>query len=396
MKITSFDDYIERRGSSSTKYDGCQAVFHREGLLPMWIADMDFPTPDFVIHAIRERLKHPVLAYFLRSEGFYKAVSGWMWRRHRWAVENDWISFSPGVVTGLTAAVQAYTKPGDAVLIQPPVYYPFYSLVENQGRKIVCNPLRLTQTAYEMDFEDLEAKLKKYAPKMLLLCNPHNPVGRCWNAGELEHLGALCLKYHCLVVSDEIHSDLLMDGCQHQPFPKLSEALAMQSLCFVAPSKTFNMAGLSTSAAIIPNPALRERFKDITENVMHISLGTVFGDVALEAAYTHGDEWVDALRHYLTENIRYAEAFIAGQIPVLKSYLHEATYLLWVDFRQLHLSREALNSLILDKAGLALDEGGMFGIEGEGFMRFNLACPRSTVETAMHALKKAVESQNGF
>ncbi len=384
MKL-NFDEIIDRRNTNSLKHDSCAQIFGRDDVLPLWVADMDFPCSEVVIQAIKKRLEHSVFGYFNHSESFYQSIVGWMRRRHAWEIEKDWICFSPGVVSGLAMAVQAFSQPGDKIIVQPPVYHPFYYVVEKQNRILLFNKLIQKEDQYSMNFSDLEEKIKSGA-KMLLLCNPHNPVGRCWTKDELQRLAELCLKYHCLVISDEIHSDLIMEGHVHTPMASLSPSIAANTVTFMAPSKTFNLAGMASSESIIPNAVLRKAFCKISSEVLHVNLGNTFGDIALEAAYTHGEIWLDALLDYLNGNLLYINDFISSQLPSLRLYRHEATYLVWVNFSALGLDHKALQHKLVHEAGLGFSEGSIFGPGGEQHMRINIACPRSVLETAMKRL----------
>ncbi|MCQ2285546.1 MAG: pyridoxal phosphate-dependent aminotransferase [Bacteroidales bacterium] len=351
----------------------------------MWIADMDFPTPDFVMEAFRQRLEHPVMGYFYHTEEFYQAIVSWMQKRHQWSISPKWICFCPGIVTGLSFLIQTFSQKGDKILIQTPVYHPFYEVIEKNGREILQNPLQIKGNRYEMDYNDLEEKLKQ-GPQLMIISNPHNPVARCWQPDELKQLAELCLKYRCLLISDEIHSDLVMRGFKHTPVAKLSNEIAQNTITCMAPSKTFNLAGLATSEIIIPNPQLRAQFKSYMNEVTHI-FGNIFGDIALQAAYTQGAEWLDQLRDYLTDNVEFCQNFIAENIPGVKTFKHEATYLLWVDFKGLGLTHKQLWDKLLNKAHLGFNDGRIFGEAGDNCMRINLACPRSIVVEAMNRLK---------
>ncbi|MDD2559817.1 MAG: PatB family C-S lyase, partial [Bacteroidales bacterium] len=374
----NFDEIIDRHNTNSLKHDSCAQIFGREDVLPLWVADMDFPCPDVVIQAIKKRLEHPVFGYFNHSDAFYQSIMGWMRRRHAWEIEKDWICFSPGVVSGLAMAVQAFSRPGDKIIVQPPVYHPFYYVVERQNRVLLYNNLILKEDQYSIDFADLEEKLKLGA-KILLLCNPHNPVGRSWTKEDLQKLGELCLKYSCLVVSDEIHSDLIMAGHVHTPMASLGSSIAGNTITFMAPSKTFNLAGMASSEAIISNAVLRKAFCGISQEALHVNLGNTFGDVALEAAYTQGEAWLNALLDYLNGNLNYLTDFVSHQLPSLRLYRHEATYLVWVDFSALGLEHKALQHKLVYEAGLGFSEGSIFGPGGEQHMRINIACPRSVL-----------------
>lgn len=388
-KNYNFDKIIDHKGRNGIKHNLYEPFFGSNDLLPMWVADMDFETPDFIMDAIIKRAStYPVLGYFHHADEFYDLFIGWMKKRHQWEIKREWISFSPGLVTGLAMIVQAFTQPGDKVIVQPPVYNPFFSVIKDQGRILLENPLVIEEGRYKMDYEDLEQKLKDGA-KMIILCSPHNPVARCWTQEELRRLGELCLRYNCLVVSDEIHSDLIMPGHTHTPMAKLSSEIAKNTITCISPGKTFNIAGLSTSNIVIPDPELFKKYESRLEQ-MHLQSGNVFGDEALIAAYTHGEEWLKELLAYLDENVRFAKEYLKNNLPLLKMYDHEATYLLWLDFRAYQLSREELNHRMVSKGKLALNEGALYGNEGSGFLRMNLACPKATVEEALKRIVYAI------
>lgn len=383
----NFDKQIDREHTNCTKYDGCKEIFGAPDLIPLWVADMDFCTPDFVFDAIEERLKHPFLGYFIHSDGFYKSIINWMQRRHDWKVEKDWIYFATGVMPSLFFLIQAFTAPGDKVLVQPPVYGPLCSVINNQGREIVRNPLKLVKDHYEMDFNHFEYCLRQ-GVKVIILCNPHNPLGRCWSKGELKDMGDLCLKYNCLIVSDEIHSDLIMPGYKHTPIANISEEISQNSIVCMSPSKTFNLAGLSASEIIIPNASLRRRF-EIFKQGTHLFAGDIFGELALERCYTAGDEWLSQLVQYLKENVDYIQQYIKSNLSEIKTFRHEATYLPWLDFSDMGLSHEHLSKLLVEKAKIALTDGANFGKEGELHFRINIACPRRILEKSMNLLRNA-------
>lgn len=381
-----FDEIIERKGTGCLKYDKAGEFLGGDDVLPMWIADMDLRVPDFIMDALRKRTEHPVFGYFYHTEEFYHSIVRWMQTRHHWNISSKWICFSPGIVAGLSFLVQNFTEKGDKVLIQTPVYPPFYEVVEKNGRQLVTNPLRIEGDRFVMDYNDLEEKLKQQ-PKLMIISNPHNPLGRCWTPDELRQVAELCLKHHVILISDEIHSDLIMRGFRHTPVATLSEEIAQNTITCMSPSKTFNLAGLFTSEIIIPNPELRARFKNFMNDTVHI-YGNVFGDVALEAAYTHGAEWLDQLCGYLTDNVQYCKDFLAEKIPQIKTYRHEATYLMWLDFKELGFTHEELSRKLLYEAKLGFNDGKAFGTVGDNCMRINLACPRATIAEAMNRLKK--------
>lgn len=386
MKTYNFDEIIDRKHSNCVKYDVYQDIYGADGLIPLWVADMDFKTPDFVFDAIKERINHPVLGYFIHSDGFYRSIIQWMERRHQWQVEKDWIYFAPGIVPGLAFLVQAFTAPGDKVLLQTPVYHPFYYVVQNQNREIVRNPLHLVEDHFEMDYEDLETKLKA-GIKMMILCNPHNPLGRCWTKEELRKVGELCLQYHCLLVSDEIHSDLMMPGYKQTPVANISKEIAENTITCMAPSKTFNIAGLATSEIIIPNENLRKQFEKVMYDGVHLFVGNIFGELALEACYTYGEEWLEQLLVYLKKNVDFVQQYIKENLPEIKTFRHEATYLPWLDFSGFRMSHEELFRKLADQARVALNDGQIFGEEGRCCFRINVACPKSTLEKAMEQIR---------
>jgi cystathionine beta-lyase len=386
-----FDRVIERRGTDAVKWDGLQARFGVDDAIPMWVADMDFASPPCVVEALVERARHPIYGYTLRSDAYYEAVTGWLRRRHGWEVRREWLGHSPGVVSGLGLLVAALTEPGDRVIIQPPVYYPFTRVIQTWGRQVVHNPLRFDGQRYTMDFDDLERCAREGA-KMLILCSPHNPVGRVWTREELTRLGEICLAHGVLVVSDEIHSDLVYPGYRHTPFASLSPAFAENSVTCLAPSKTFNLAGLNTSVLVIPNERLRAAFQ--ASPVTSVTTGTnVFGATALIAAYTHGDAWLDALLAYLQESLAYLRDYFASHIPAIRVIEPEGTYLVWLDCRGLGLADDELDRFMLREAGIATDEGHIFGPGGSGFQRLNIACPRSVLVRALQQLRDAVAAR---
>ncbi len=381
----NFDLAIERSGTNCVKYDLRRQIFGREDVIPMWVADMDFAVPPFVAEAIRLRAQHPVYGYSIIPETYYEAILSWQSRRHGWTIQKESVLFSPGVVTGLNMIVQAFTEPGDKIIVQPPVYFPFFSCVENNGRTLVVNRLAEDRGVYSIDFDDLERKMKEGA-RMLILCNPHNPVSRCWTREELEWVGRKCLEYGILVVSDEIHCDLVFSPHRHIPMATLSPEIEKITVTCIAPSKTFNLAGLFTSSIIITDEDLRRRFKTSAERI-HLS-PNIFGIVAAEAAYREGDQWLAELMGYLEGNIRKVGEFLARSMPGVTFSPPEATYMLWLDFRTLGLGDEELKDRLINEAGLGLVDGRIFGAGGAGFQRMNIGCPAAVVETALERLKK--------
>ncbi len=383
----NFDEIVDRSKSHSIKWDARKHLFGTEDVLPMWVADMDFKTPDFIIEAVRERLDHELLGYTLRHDEYFESIMDWMQKRHEWNVKKNWILYTPGVVPALNMAVQSYTQPGDKVILQPPVYHPFYMAIEDHGRHVVRNPLKEKEGRYFFDFDDLKKKIDKRT-KLLLLSHPHNPGGRVWTQEELEELGEICHRNGVIIISDEIHSDLIFKPHKHIPLAKVSEKLADITVTCMAPSKTFNLAGLSTSSVIISNKRLREQF-ETTLNSWHVFMGNIPGFVASVAAYRKGEQWLEELLSYLKGNYKYVCDFVAEHIPKIKIMPLEATYLLWIDFRAFELTHKELEKKIVKEAKLGFNTGDMFGKEGEGYMRMNLAHPRAQVEQAMIGLKDA-------
>jgi len=386
----NFDEIIDRHGTHSVKWDSMEKYYGvpaKDGI-PMWVADMDFRSPDFVLDALRKRLDHEILGYTYIPPSFGQSAADWILRRHSWNVHPSWISFSPGVVPALNLLVMAFTETGDKVIVQPPVYFPFFSAVRNHGRVLVNNPIRLDGGSYTMDFEDLEARIDKRT-KMLILCSPHNPTGNVWSAKTLEQLGELCLKHDLLLVSDEIHSDLVFRPHRHIPTATLSAELARRTITCMSPSKTFNLAGLSTAYLIIPDAGLRKRYEEMLDKV-HVGAGNLFGLIAQEAAYRSGDEWVDRLMDYLEGNLDFLTDFVGRKIPQVKVIRPQATYLAWLDFRELGLDQPKLNDFLIRQAGLGLSDGVLFGEEGKGFQRINFGCPRETLHKALRNLEASV------
>lgn len=388
--IYDFDEVVERNNTGSVKWDYRDEVFGSKDVIPMWVADMDFRSPQPVIDAIKKRAEHGIYGYPARMPSYYDSITNWMEKRHGWKIEREWISTSPGVVPAINLCIRAFSHPGDKVVVQSPVYYPFFSAVENNGRRLVKNPLKFEDGRYAMDFEDLEKNIDPRT-RMLILCNPHNPVGRVWTREELSRLGDICLRHDLVIVSDEIHCDLVYEGHKHVPMASVSDELAMQTITCTAPSKTFNIAGLSTSTVIAKNEKLLSRYETALLDAGLLS-GNVFGMVALEAAYTHGEEWLDQLLVYLKGNVDYAERYVRERIPRVKFVRPEGTYLALLDFRDLAMDQDDLNDFMVKEARIGFDDGAMFGSECDGFERMNLACPRSILETAMKNLERAVNS----
>lgn len=391
MMAPQFDEVINRYNTNSLKWDALKERFGRADLLPLWVADMDFRAPDAVIEALKKVAEHGIFGYTIRTDSFYEALISWFERRHQWTIEKDSILVSPGIVPALSILVQAFTEPGDNVIIQSPVYHPFFHVVKQNGRNLIDNPLQLRNGKYEINFDDFEQKLREHQCKIMLFCSPHNPAGRVWTKEELMKIGELCKKYNVLVISDEIHCDLIFKGHKHIPFASLSTEFQDISITCVAPSKTFNLAGLQSSALIIPNESLRERYKRSLK-IENDTMLNSFAIAAFEAAYTHGDEWLDNLMDYLEGNVQFLTSFIEKEIPEVRVIPPEGTYLLWLDFRQLGLQANELEKLLINEAKVALNQGYIFGDTGKGFARINIACPRATLEKGLQQIKEAVHS----
>ncbi len=388
----NFDEIINRENSNCIKYDFRKYYFGTNDVIPMWVADMDFKTPDFILNAIKHRANHPIMGYSLKSDGYYNAVLKWLQSRHQWTIKKEWISFSPGVVPGLTLAVTALTKPGDKIIVQPPVYFPFYSSIEGPGRKVTYNPLKLEHDRYYFDFKDLKQKIDKKT-KMLILCSPHNPGGMVWNREELEQLAKICLENNILILSDEIHSDLIFKPKKHIPLASIAEEIAQNVITYMSPSKTFNMAALSTAYAIIPNSHLKKEYDHILE-YNHLHMGNVFGNVALEAAYTHGKDWLEQMLDYVKENVEVVADFFKNKIPKVKILQPEGTYLIWIDFTGTGLSHPEIKKLLIYEAKVGLNDGVAFGMGGAGFFRMNVACPQTTVKESLNRIYKAFKNSD--
>jgi cysteine-S-conjugate beta-lyase len=389
----NFDELINRVNTASYKYDLRKKIFRDENVMPLWVADMDFKTPPFIIDAIHKRLEHEILGYTFIAPSVYEAIVHWNHRRHEWDILPEWISFSPGVVPALNLLVLAFTKPGDKVIVQPPVYFPFYSAVENHGRELVYNPLLYENGSYVMDLDDLNSKIDGKT-RMMFLCSPHNPTGNVWPQDILRKLGELCLARNIILISDEIHADLVYTGNRHIPMAKISGDIAQNTITCMSPSKTFNLAGLSTSYLIIPDRKLKAQYETTLDRI-HVGAGNIFGFVAMESAYKHGHEWLDQLMQYLEGNFLMLQDFIARHIPQISVIRPEATYLIWLDFKRLGMSSPELKSFMITRAGLGLNDGPQFGKEGEGFQRINIACPRSVLHEALLKLQAAIEKYFG-
>ena len=380
-----FDTVIDRKGTRSLKYDFAVRRGKPKDVLPLWVADMDFQTSSYITDALEDMVKHGVFGYSESEEHYFGAVQNWMERHYNWHVKESWMTKTPGIVFALAMAVKAYTQENDAVLIQPPVYYPFKEVVEDNHRRLVNNTLVLGgDGTYTIDYEDFEKKIIEENVKLFILCNPHNPVGRVWTKEELERLGDICLKYGVFVVSDEIHADFVFER-KHTVFSEVKEAYRDISMICTSPSKTFNIAGLQISNIFISNPEKATAFRRQVAAAGYSQVGLP-GLVACEAAYRHGDEWLEGVLAYIKANAEFTRAYLQEHLPRVKMTKLEGTYLVWLDFRNYGLTDKELDEKILNQAGLWLDSGAVFGKCGEGFQRINIACPRKTLQQALDRL----------
>ena len=386
-----FDKVIDRRGTNCLKYDFAVERGRKEDILPLWVADMDFQTAPGIQERLRAAVDHGIFGYSDGKADYFAAVSSWYREKFGWETKEEWLIKTPGVVFALAAAVRAFTEKGDRVLIQQPVYYPFSEVIRDNGRVLINSPLKQVNGRYEMDFEDMERKITENQVKLFLLCSPHNPVGRVWTEEELKKAGELCVKHGVLVVSDEIHSDFTYPGVAHHVFAGLSPEFARISVTCTAPSKTFNIAGLQVSNIFIPDPELRARFQKAVDAVGYSQVN-LLGLLACQAAYETGEEWLSAVKEYLYGNLCFLREYLKENLPEIRLVEPEGTYLVWLDFGALGLTEEQRQELIEEKAGLWLDSGAMFGPDGEGFERVNIACPRETLQKALDQLAAAVRN----
>ena len=386
----NFDEIIDRRGTESVKWDAVSERWGRNDLLPMWVADMDFRTPPFVMEALRKRLEHEVLGYTFACEEWYTSIINWLQNRHGWKVGREELTFMPGIVRGLAFAIQCFTEKGDKVMVMPPVYHPFFLVTEKNKREVVYSPLVLRDGQYYIDFDRVRKDIQ--GCKLLILSNPHNPGGRVWTREELEQIAKICYESKTLVISDEIHADLTLPPYQHITFALVSEKARQNSLVFMSPSKAFNMPGLASSYCIIENKEICRCFQEYME-ASELSEGHLFAYLSVAAAYSNGTEWLDQVLAYIQSNIDFTDAFLSEYIPNIKMIRPQASYLVFLDCRTLGLNQKKLVDLFVDGAHLALNDGTMFGKEGEGFMRLNVACPRSMLEKALKQLKEACDNR---
>lgn len=387
MAPNEFHKVINRSNTASVKWEMTKLVYGKEDLLPMWVADMDFTPPQKVTEAIKNRVEHGIFGYTYTPATTGEAIKDWLKRRHNWEIETSWIQYSPGVVPSISTVILALTEPGDKIMLQSPVYTPFFTMVEKNDRIVVNAPLTLEEHRFEIDFEVFEQSLQQ-GVKLFLLCNPHNPGGRVWTKDELLRIGELCLKYNCLILSDEIHSDLIFKPAKHVPIASLSKELEQNVITCVAPSKTFNLAGLQASAIITANERIRVAISRVQQQQGAFSLN-VFGTVAMEAAYVYGEDWLESLLTYVKENVAIAKRYIEEKLPKLSVMEPEGTYLLWIDCRELGLTDKEIQDRLLTIGKLALEPGNKYGPGGEGFVRMNLACPQ---EILLEGLKRLLAS----
>ncbi|MCK9155602.1 MAG: pyridoxal phosphate-dependent aminotransferase [Paludibacteraceae bacterium] len=387
--LYDFDEILDRKGTDSVKEDGAKFLWHRDDLLPLWVADMDFRTASFIMDAIRSRCEHEVLGYSLHPEGWSDSVAAWLFRRHAWKVDSSWVGFVPGVVLGMAMGLRCFTSPGDKVMVQSPVYPPFFDLVKQSGRELVVNPLVLNNGLFNMDFDALRRDLK--GCKVLMLCNPQNPGGRIWSREELRQLSDICEEYGVLVFSDEIHADMFLPGFRHNVFATVSDYAASHTITFLSASKAFNMPGLGSAYFVASDEKLRTQFTAFIES-LHLQYGNVFAFIALMAAYTDaGEDWLNQMLNYVQRNVDYLDNRIQKSMSAIKVMRPQSSFLVFLDCRELGLSQENLVKLFVDKAHLALNDGATFGPGGEGFMRMNVASPSCFMVEALDRLQEALK-----
>lgn len=389
-----FDRVIPRRGTNCAKFDAAVERGLPADVLPLWVADMDFQAPECVLDALKKAVEHGIFGYSILGDGYFPAVANWFRSRFGWEVREDWLVITPGVVFALAAAVRVTTKPGDNVLVQPPVYYPFYNVIRENDRKIVESPLVYREGRYTIDFTDFEAKIRENDVKLFILCSPHNPVGRVWTREEQKRMGEICRRYGVKVISDEIHCDFAFPEHPHTPFAVACPEMAEDAIVCTAPSKSFNLAGLQVSNIFIPGEALRQAYRQEMVRI-HYGEPNRLGAIACQAAYEGAGAWLEACKAYMRENLNYVREFLGERLPKIRLVEPEGTYFAWLDCTELGLSGEELDALVIRDAGLWLDTGGIFGACAEKFQRVVLACPRATVKEALERLEAAVHDR-GF
>lgn len=385
----NFDKIIDRHHTDAIKIERIHEVLKRDDVIPMWIADMDFATPDFILDVIKQRFEHPILGYTERNEDWYQAIIEWQKNRFGWNVEHEWVNFVPGIVPGIAFSIQCFTKPGDKILIQTPVYSPYINVPKNNRRIVVESPLIINdKNQLEIDFDDFDKKAKEC--KLFLLCHPHNPGGKVWTVEELQKMAEICRRTGTIVVSDEIHADLTLKPFKHHPFASVSEDAAQNSVTFASPSKAFNMAGLTSSYSIIPNDYLRKSFHEYMEN-NELNMGHLLSFISVTAAYTHGTDWLDECLAYIQTNIDILKESLK-EMPKLDMITPEASYLVFLDCRKLNMDENQMDDFFVNKAHIVLNDGFRFGEPGRGFMRMNVAVPRPILLKAIQQLKDAYDS----
>jgi cystathionine beta-lyase len=389
-KTYDFDKVVDRSGSHAIKFEALKEYFGREDLIPLWVADMDFETPDFIVEAMRKRLDHPVFGYTAGYDSYWQSIERWLLQQHGWQVERKWMRYIPGIVKGIAMVLQAFTQAGDKIIIQPPVYHPFRLVPEKNGREVVFNPLKPCKDGYCMDFEHLESILDERC-KVLILSNPHNPAGIVWDKVTLQRLAEIATRHHLIVISDEIHADMALFGHKHTPFATVSDDAANCSITFGAPSKTFNIAGIVSSYTIVPNEVLREKFFSWLE-ANEMDMATIFAMTATEAAFNNGENWRKEMLRYVEQNIVFIEEFLAKELPQVKLLRPQASFLVWLDFSALGLQHDELIDMLINRAHLALNDGKMFGPGGEQHARLNVGTQRSVLAQAMKQLKEAIDN----
>ncbi len=385
-----FDTVIDRSNTDAVKIELCNAMFGTSDITPMWVADMDFPCPVPIVMTLRERMEHHIYGYTVRTSRFQQCIKQWQKKRNNWDVDAHCIEWCPGVVPALSIAIQTFTQKGDGVIIQPPVYPPFYSIVTDNERKLLCNNLVVVDDKWTINFEEFEKLASLPTTKAFVLCHPHNPIGREWTVEELQKLGEICVRNNVLILSDEIHSDIMLDGHKHHPMATISAEIANNTLTFMAASKTFNIAGLSTSYLIAINSDLLQRYQK-AQNILHLE-NNMLGPLALQAAYANCETWLNELCTYLSDNARFATEYISRYIPEIKVIKPEATYLLWLDFSNTNISHDDLKYIIYHRAHLGINDGTTFGAEYQKCFRMNIASPQSVVEEALDNLKRVFDS----
>lgn len=391
MAKYNFDKTVDRNCWGTLKTGVLKERYGRDDLIPLWVADMDFLSPPAIAEAIIERAKHGVFGYTNATQPYYDAIINWVDRHHNWKIKQEWLTYVPGIVKGIAFVIDCFIARDEKVIIQPPVYHPFRIIPTLHHREIVNNQLILKADRYEMDLEDLK-KIIDPSCKLLILCNPHNPGGRVWTSQELADIAEICYDNNILVISDEIHCDLVHKDRKHIPFATVSEKAAQNSITFMAPSKTFNIAGIVSSYSIIPNEKLKKKFYDYLAS-SELDEGHLFVFPATQAAYNHGDEWLVEAKEYIWQNACFVEEYLQANIPQIKSMKPEASFLIWLDCRDLNLPQQKLVSLFVNGAKLALNDGAMFGPGGEGFMRMNIGTQRSVLKIALDNLKKAINGE---